>query len=93
MSQYRVVFPFGREGLPRSLRISRKRPESRFDFLELENSVGALKSQRRRLGAGLVGSHTAPEMEKSANMADMADMAPDMENIAICHTWRNWQIY
>ena len=42
--------------------------------MELENSVGALKSRRRRLGAGLVGSHTAPDMEK------LTDMAPDMAN-------------
>ena len=50
--------------------------------MELENSVGALKSQRRRLGAGLVGSqHTAPEIQKRTDMADGADMA-DVLNMA-----------
>ena len=82
LSQYQLVFPFGGSGLPRSLRISRKRPESRFDFLELENSVGALKSQRRRLGAGLVGwQHTAPEIQKDmADVVDMKHIALGMEN-------------
>ena len=50
--------------------------------MELENSVGALKSQRRRLGAGLVGwHHTAPEIQKDmADVVDMKHIALGMEN-------------
>ena len=71
-SQHQVALPFGEEeGLPRSLRISRKWPESRFDFLELENSAGALKSQRRRLARAWLGGSTQHQRCKNRQMWQM----------------------